>query len=120
MYKLSNKEKGQFGEELAVKYLENCGYKILERNFHYSRYSEIDIIAKEKDALVFVEVKMRTTTDFGHPYEAISRKKMENIFQAAQFFMQSTKEKYKTYRIDVISVIGLNNSKIEHLKNISF
>ena len=78
-YKLSNKEKGRFGEEIAAKYLENNGYKILERNFHYSKYSEIDIVAKERDVLVFVEVKMRTTTDFGHPFEAISRKKLENI-----------------------------------------
>lgn len=119
-YKLSNKEKGRFGEEIAAKYLENNGYKILERNFHYSKYSEIDIVAREKDSIVFVEVKMRSTTGFGHPFEAISRKKLENIFHAAQFYLQNTKERYRSFRIDVISVIGLKECKIEHLKNISF
>ena len=95
-YKLSNKEKGRFGEEIAAKYLEN------------------------KDSIVFVEVKMRSTTGFGHPFEAISRKKLENIFHAAQFYLQNTKERYRSFRIDVISVIGLKECKIEHLKNISF
>ena len=120
MFRLSNKEKGKLGEEIAAKYLEGNGYKILERNFHYSKYSEIDIIAKEKDVLVFVEVKMRTTTDFGHPFEAVNRKKMLNIFQAAQFYLQNTKEKYKRFRIDVVSVIGLKDTRIEHLKDVSF
>ncbi len=119
MIRLSNREKGRFGEEIAAKYLENSGFQVLERNFHYSKYSEIDIIAKEKDELVFVEVKTRSTTDFGHPFESISRKKLENIFKAAQFYMQNTKEKYKRFRIDVVSVIGMKDPKIEHLKDIS-
>ncbi len=119
MNKVSNKITGALGEEIASKYLQNLGYKILERNFHYSRYSEIDIIAKEKDSIVFVEVKTRKTKFFGHPLEAITQKKLENIYKAAMFYLQTTNETYKNYRIDVISILGADNYEMEHIKNIS-
>lgn len=119
MNKISNREIGQLGEEIAAKYLEGHGYKVLERNFHYSRFCEIDIIAKEKETLVFVEVKTRTTANFGHPYEAITKKKLDNIYKAALFYLQQTKEKYKDYRIDIVSILGRDEYKIEHLKNVS-
>ncbi len=119
MNKISNKEKGNIGEKLAREYLEKLGYKILALNFRYSRFSEIDIVAKEKDTIVFVEVKMRSTKNFGHPFEAITPKKMQNIFQTAQYYLQQNEEKYKNYRIDVISILGTQKHEIEHLKNVS-
>lgn len=119
MNKSSNKKTGAAGEKFAAEYLEKAGYKILEKNFHYSRFSEIDIIAKEKDTIVFVEVKTRTTSNYGHPLEAITPKKLEHIFQTAQYYLQKTDEKYKNYRIDVISILGADKYELEHLKNIS-
>lgn len=120
--KKSNKQIGNYGEEAAAKFLQKSGFKILERNYRYSRLCEIDIIAKNKDTIVFVEVKTRTSTSFGHPFEAINKSKLSNVFKAGLFYLQNTQESYKNYRIDIISVIGnINdkNPKIEHLKNVS-
>ena len=117
--KSSNKIIGKLGEEHAQKFLKKMGWKILETNFRYSRFAEIDIIAKDEDIIVFIEVKTRSTTNFGHPFEAISKSKLQNIFKAGLAYLQTTKETYKSYRIDVVSVIGKENPKVEHLKNIS-
>lgn len=119
---VSNKTKGKLGEQVAAEYLQKLNYKILERNYRYSRYAEIDIIAKDKDTIVFAEVKTRSCTAFGHPFEAVNHTKIENIFKAGLYFIKNTKETYKKYRIDIISVIGdlkTEKPKIEHLKNIS-
>lgn len=126
MNKNSNKILGKLGEELACSFLEKQGWKILEKNFHYSRFAEIDIVAKDNDTIVFVEVKTRSTKDFGHPFEAVNRNKLLNIFKAGLAYLQKTKEPYRRYRIDIISVLGKcspdstkNAPKIEHLKDIS-
>lgn len=115
----SNKIIGKSGEDLACQFLQKQGYKILERNFRYSRLAEIDIIAKDKDTLVFVEVKTRTNENCGHPFEAINHKKLEHIFKAGLAYMQTTEEEYKKFRIDIISVLGKDTPKIEHLKDVS-
>ncbi len=114
-----NIQVGTKGEVIAKEYLEKIGYKILETNWHYSKNSEIDIIAIDKKTLVFVEVKTRTSENFGHPLEAITPRKLEKIHMATLAYIQAAKVKYENYRIDAISVIGLNQPKIEHLKNIS-
>ena len=117
--KSKNRSKGSAGEEIAVDYLKKLGFKILERNWHYSRNSEIDIIAKDKDTIVFAEVKTRSNENCGHPLEAINQTKLKRIYSAALAYLQQTEESYKRYRIDVISVIGFENPKIEHLKDVS-
>ena len=70
---------GKNGEEIARKYLEKLGYKILELNKRFSRYCEIDIIALDKNTVVFCEVKTRKTTVCGSPFESITKSKYENI-----------------------------------------
>lgn len=116
-----NKKTGQYGEEAACKYLQSIGYKILERNYRYSRNAEIDIVAKDGSDIVFAEVKTRTNLEHGHPFEAVNRTKLLNIFKAGLFYLNNTKEPYKRYRIDIISVLSSAQSglKIEHLKDIS-
>lgn len=114
-----NKVVGKFGEEKACEYLKSLGWKILDTNFHYSRYAEIDIVAKDGDAIVFVEVKTRSSTKFGHPFEAVNRNKLLNIFKAGLAYLKSTSEPYKRYRIDIISVLGKDCPEIEHLKDVS-
>jgi len=115
---MNNKDKGNLGETLAAEYLQALGYEILERNWHYSRYGEIDIIARDKNTLVFVEVKARRGLAFGHPFEAINPKKVEQVQTIAQAYMVQQAGKYKNCRLDGISVILSNPPKIEHLKNI--
>lgn len=100
-----NKQIGLKGEEIACNYLKKLGWKILEKNFRYSKYAEIDIIAKETNTIVFVEVKTRTTSNFGHPFEAINTKKINNIYKATLSYLQSTQERYEDYRIDIISKV---------------
>ena len=122
MNKTFNKTLGAFGESEAEKYLKKNGYKILEKNYRYSRLAEIDIIAKDKDTIVFVEVKTRSNLKFGHPFEAINKTKLQHIFQAGLFYLQNTKEKYKNYRIDIVAIIKETNEKtqkIEHLKDVN-
>ena len=115
---MNNREKGNIGENLAAAYLEKLGYKILERNWRYSRTGEIDIIAMDKSALVFVEVKARKSLAFGHPFEAIDEKKYNQVHTLAKAFMAQSDIKYKSCRIDGISVILSNPPEITHLKNL--
>lgn len=121
MFKIfrSNKKTGQYGEDEATKFLQKQGYKILERNFRYSRLAEIDIVAKDEDTIVFVEVKTRKTLNCGHPFEAVDYKKLEHIYKAGLAYLKTTEEEYKNFRIDIISVLGVQNPKIEHLKDVS-
>lgn len=113
---MNNKTVGNAGEDLACRYLEKNGYKILERNRHYSRFCEIDIIAQYKNTTVFVEVKTRKTDAFGTPSEAVTKTKYENIKKGVQFYL--SENKVKDFRIDLISITLKPEIKIEHLKNI--
>ena len=115
---MNNKDKGNLGENLASDYLQSLGYKVLERNWRYSRFGEIDIIALDKDTLVFVEVKARRSVAFGHPFEAINEKKVQQVRAIAQAYMAQDNCKYKKCRLDGVSVILSTQPKIEHLKNI--
>lgn len=107
---------GASGEDLACQYLEEKGYKILERNKHYSRFCELDIIAIDKETTVFVEVKARRNNNFGTPMDAITRTKYENIKKGVSFYL--SENKVKNFRIDVVAITYEPVLKIEHLKNI--
>ena len=115
---VKNKEIGVKGEQLAKEYLVKQGYEIIETNKRFSRFCEIDIIAKNKDTLVFVEVKTRSSNFCGSPLEAITKTKYENIKTGLFTYLKETKIKYKNFRIDAISIILNPELKINHLKNI--
>ena len=114
---MSNIKLGQNGEKIAEKFLLRQGYKILERNRHFSRFCEIDIIALDKDTLVFVEVKTRKTDICGHPLEAITKTKSKNIKTGLSMYLQENPS-YKKFRIDAISILLKPKLEIKHLKNI--
>lgn len=113
---MNNRQFGNMGEEIAAKFLVDNGYKILERNVHYSRYCELDIVAKQKDTLVFVEVKTRKNNTFGTPFEAITKTKYENIKKGALKYI--SENHCRNYRIDVIGITLQPELKIEHMQNI--
>ena len=115
---MSNITLGKNGEEIAEKFLEKQGYKILEKNRHFSKLCEVDIIALDKKTLVFVEVKTRKTDICGHPLEAITKSKYNHIKNGLLIYLQENPQ-YKKFRIDAISVLIKPEIKIEHLKNIS-
>ncbi len=117
-----NKDLGDFGEEMATKYLVNNGCKILQRNYTV-RGGEIDIICMDRDELVFVEVKTRKSDKFGLPSEAIDRRKAEHIRCAAErYFEQSPVD--CNIRFDAIEVYAANDGgvyelfEIKHIKDI--
>ena len=114
---MDNKKLGNAGEDLACRYLENNGYKILERNVRYSRFCELDIIAELKNTTVFVEVKTRNTDICGTPLEAITKTKYENIKKGIYFYLET--HKVKKYRIDIIGITIEPELKIEHIRNFS-
>ena len=114
---MSNQTFGKNGEEIAKNYLEKAGYKILETNRRFSKLCEIDIIALEKDTLVFVEVKTRKTDICGHPLEAITKSKYNHIKQGLYMYLQENPQ-YKKFRIDAVSVLIKPEVKVEHIKNI--
>lgn len=113
---MNNREFGNKGEDLACEYLIKNGYEILERNKHFSKLCEIDIIAKLKDKVVFVEVKTRKSNAFGSPMEAITKTKYHNIKTGALSYVQE--HKIKTFQIDVIGITLEPILKIEHLRNV--
>ncbi|MBI4036655.1 YraN family protein [Candidatus Daviesbacteria bacterium] len=118
------KQTGSYGEELACKYLKKQGYKILQRNFRI-RGGEIDIVAKDPapdgvGQTVFVEVKTRSSHEYGDPAEAITPWKIRFLIRAAQFYLLKNKLTDKPYRIDAVTVDFTNGERIEHFKNITF
>ena len=112
----NNREFGNMGEEIAAKYLEDNGYEILDRNVHYSRFCELDIVARQKNMLVFVEVKTRKTDSFGTPFEAVTPQKYGNIKKGALKYLEEYPS--KAFRIDVIGITLQPELKIEHMINI--
>ena len=113
-----NIEKGHKGEFIAQEYIKKCGMKVIDCNWHYSKNAEIDIIAEDKDTIVFIEVKTRTSLNYGHPFEAITKDKINKINMAMLAYLKQCNKKYKNYRFDGIAIIGLQNPKIEYLKDI--
>lgn len=116
---MSNLSLGKNGEKMAKTYLEKQGYKIVELNKRFSRFCEIDIIALDKDTLVFCEVKTRKTDICGSPFEAITKSKYEHIKQGLYYYKIENPQ-YKKFRIDAVAITIKPELKIEHLKNIHF
>lgn len=105
---------GVRGEEWAAAYLRGLGYHILFQNWRYRRL-EVDIIAKDGDVLVFVEVKSRKSTAFGLPYEFVDRRKQRNLIRAADAFLRSNSY-FGDIRFDIVSVF-LMSKKVELIKD---
>lgn len=113
------RQKGLDGEKTASDYLEKMGYRILTRNFH-SRFGEVDIVASDDEAIVFVEVKLRSSNFFGTPLESITPKKLEKIKKTALIYLTLNKMTKLSYRIDAIEVNVVNGeSFVNHVKNIT-
>ncbi|PIU84129.1 MAG: YraN family protein [Elusimicrobia bacterium CG06_land_8_20_14_3_00_38_11] len=105
-------ELGKSGEELAERYLTKLGYKILAQNFR-TKYGEIDIIAKDKKTIVFVEVKTRSGDAYGTPQLAVNFYKQKHLSFAAFSFIKKNSLN-SDYRFDIIAIC---DDKIEHIKN---
>lgn len=118
---MDTKPLGNYGETLAVKYLQNLGYRILIRNYRI-RGGEIDIVAKDGDVLAFVEVKSRWSHEYGLPVEAVTYWKIKALLKTAAFYCLKVNWGGKPYRLDMVSVDfskDQDNPTIELIKNIT-
>jgi putative endonuclease len=104
-YMLSlNKSLGSFGEELALQFLIEKGYCIIEKNFR-CRLGEIDIIARNNDYITFIEVKTRYNNHFGSPCEAITFSKQKKLYKLAQVYILQKKLHNCNFRFDVVEIL---------------
>ncbi|MDO8637994.1 MAG: YraN family protein [Candidatus Daviesbacteria bacterium] len=112
---------GNQGEYLACEYLKKRGYKILERNYRI-RGGEIDIVAMDKNFLVFIEVKTRYSPEYGLPVESITPWKIKHILKTARFYIQLIDWEDKPYRLDFVGIDftkDKNNPEIELITDIT-
>lgn len=98
---------GKIGEDIAAKYIEKQGYKVICKNFRCLK-GEIDIIAIDKEYIVFIEVKTRTNKKYGEAKEAVGKEKQKHIYKAAEYYLYSNKMEEEYTRIDVIEVYIYN------------
>ncbi len=109
-------ELGKKGEELAKQFLQKEGYKILESNFVFQK-AEIDIIAQKEDTLIVVEVKTRSSVDFGNPEDFVSPKKIKLLVKAIDEYV-NLKNLDLSIRFDIISILHEKGDfMIEHLED---
>ena len=115
---ISRKTLGNRGEEIAATFLIKNGYSILQRNYR-RQFGEIDIIAKDGEDLVFIEVKTRTSDMFGTPFHSVHRKKQQQIITTAQEYLVRHNLCDSPVRFDVISIEfrSEQNPVIELIKN---
>lgn len=113
--KQNTSETGKQGEKKALDFLKKKKYTIVATNYR-TKLGEIDIIATDNDQLVFVEVKTRSSDQFGTPAESITKSKIEKILKAALIYMKESKKQDQAYRIDAVEVY---DGKVSHLKNIT-
>lgn len=111
---MNSRKKGMAAETIACRFLEMQGYEILEQNFMI-RTGEIDIIAKEKDTIVFIEVKYRKDTGCGYPSEAVDGKKQHKIRQTAMVYLKQRGFSFDIpLRFDVVEILGKKIRVIKH------
>lgn len=116
---MNTRSQGNLGEDRAVIFLEQKGYLILTRNFR-SQFGEVDIIAQDHDCIVFIEVKMRSSSIFGTPREAITSVKLQKIIMVGMLYLKSVSKEHSKYRIDAIEIENDGQDfKINHLENVT-
>ena len=109
-------ELGKKGEQLAVDFLLESGYEIVARNYRFDK-AEVDIIAKHKDLLAIIEVKTRSTADFGNPQDFVKPKQIKNLVKAVDEYV-TVNDLDVEVRFDIIAITKENKTyKIEHLEN---
>ena len=117
---MNNRQTGAYGEAIAKEYLSSNGYEIIDTNVHFSKFCELDIVAKKGNVISFVEVKTRKNIKLGLPLEAITKNKYDNIKKGAYFYLQQNHVKYNKFQIDVIGIVLEPELKITHLDNVCY
>ncbi len=112
----NRKDTGNIGEDIVAKYLEEKEYEIIKRNFR-CKLGEIDIIAQDREEIVFIEVKTRKILSYGNPADSVNEPKLKHIYKAAEYYLLINNKLDNFTRIDVIEVYLKNSGyKINHIK----
>jgi len=111
------KQIGSKGEDLAAEFLKDKSYRIIARNYK-TPIGELDIIAKDGETLVFVEVKTRKSNSHGYGYEAVDRRKLAKLLRTAQAFLVQHNYTNSSYQFDIISIL-LSSETIDYYENIT-
>lgn len=112
---------GQWGEKQAEAYLAEKGFQILFCNVR-TAYGEIDLVCRHQDELVFVEVKTRSSTTYGHPEAAVTATKMSHLSHSVEIFLQEHPELTGDWRMDVVAILSKDQQttpEIVHFENVS-
>ena len=116
-----NRELGKQGEERAADFLCKNGYKILDQN-NSTKWGELDLIVTKDGILIFVEVKLKTTEDFGTPEEMIGKGKLAQVKRTAEMYLLNNgdvAQKFERYQIDAVCIVE-ETDRITHYENIGF
>lgn len=115
--KEQNFNKGRYGEQLALEYLKKKGFELVDRNFtnEYGTKGEIDLIMRDKDRLVFIEVKYKYNDRLGIPEDMIGKSKLSKVKRIAEIYVVLKKPKEEKFRIDAVCILG---NIIKHYENI--
>ena len=115
----SHNQLGKKGEQLAVDFLIENGYDIVERNYRFNK-AEVDIIAQKEDVLAIIEVKTRSTTDFGNPQDFVKPKQIKNLVKAVDEYVTVNNLEVDV-RFDIMAIVKEEKQfKIEHLEDAFF
>lgn len=111
---------GRMGEDVAARHLESEGFVVLERNWRCSE-GEVDILARDGDTLVVCEVKTRSSTRYGSPFEAITERKLHRLERLGMRWMRERGVRPKRMRVDIVSVLAPPDGRrvIEHVRGLS-
>ncbi len=112
---MKRRETGILGENLACEFLGNNGYNIIEKNYRCPG-GEVDIVAKQQDTLVFIEVRTKRSRNFGSPEESITPIKMERLRNIAAYYWQNHSNLPESWRIDVVAVQINNRGRVSRIE----
>ncbi len=107
---------GRSGEDRAARHLANLGYRVLERNYS-TRQGEIDLIALDRETIVFVEVKTRTSDAYGAPELAVDQRKQERMVKAALGYLKQKRLYHLSCRFDVVAISSGKEAKVEIIRD---
>lgn len=113
---MQSKTSGQIAEQLACDYLKQQGLKLITRNYHCRR-GEIDLIMRDGNTLVFIEVRYRRSQRFGGAIESVTRDKMTKIITTAEHYIQQSAQSFDQYRFDVMAVNSLDKPDLVWLQD---
>ncbi len=115
----STKKSWDIWEITAIKYLQNHGYQILDSNFKFGRFGEVDLVASHDGLTVFIEVKYRTNDRFGTAEEAVTKSKLHKCLKTVEYYCKKNNIDFEKIRFDVITVAKkLQSFQVKHYRNI--